>query len=86
LWERLHIGGAPSPAPSSDPGSQADFSPAPAPSGLPGLCLSVVVCAVGIIHFACMVGKLFDASELIWQGFTFCEKCGSCSIYSEWFL
>uniref|UniRef100_A0ACD5YRF2 Uncharacterized protein n=1 Tax=Avena sativa TaxID=4498 RepID=A0ACD5YRF2_AVESA len=35
LWERLHVGGAPSPASSSDPGSQADFAPAPAPSGLP---------------------------------------------------
>jgi len=42
LWERLHIGGGPSPAPSSDTGSQADMSPAPAPSGLPGLCLIIL--------------------------------------------
>jgi hypothetical protein len=42
LWERLHIGGAPSPGPSSDTGSQADMSPAPAPSGLPGLCLLIL--------------------------------------------
>lgn len=42
LWERLHIGGAPSPGPSSDTGSQADMSPAPAPSGLPGLCLFIL--------------------------------------------
>jgi hypothetical protein len=41
LWERLNISGAPSPAPSSDTGSQADMSPAPAPSGLPGLCLYI---------------------------------------------
>ncbi|RLM85991.1 hypothetical protein C2845_PM04G31330 [Panicum miliaceum] len=37
LWERLHIGGAPSPGPSSDTGSQADMSPTPAPSGLPAV-------------------------------------------------
>jgi hypothetical protein len=66
LWERLHIGGAPSPGPSGDPSSQADFSPAPAPSGLPGLCISFTcLCLHIFIGLFCMYYSMNDKGVLI---------------------
>lgn len=66
LWERLHIGGASSPAPSSDTGSQADMSPAPAPSGLPEFDVGLITIDMSInVTYPNLKPHLHELSELI---------------------
>ncbi|CAM0906563.1 unnamed protein product [Alopecurus aequalis] len=66
LWERLHIGEAPSPAPSSDPGSQADFSPAPAPSGLPEFDVGLITVYMSInVTYPNLKPHLHELAELL---------------------
>ncbi|CAN6176058.1 unnamed protein product [Urochloa humidicola] len=66
LWERLHIGGAPSPAPSGDTGSQADLSPAPAPSGLPEFDVGLITVDMSInVTYPNLKPHLHELAELI---------------------
>jgi hypothetical protein len=66
LWERLHIGGAPSPGPSSDTGSQADMSPAPAPSGLPEFDVGLITIDMSInVTYPNLKPHLHELAELI---------------------
>ncbi|XP_062187352.1 aspartic proteinase 36-like [Phragmites australis] len=66
LWERLHIGGATSPAPSSDTGSQADMSPAPAPSGLPEFDVGLITVDMSInVTYPNLKPHLHELAELI---------------------
>jgi len=66
LWERLHIDGAPSPAPSSDPGSEADFSPAPAPSGLPEFDVGLITVYMSInVTYPNLKPHLHELAELL---------------------
>ncbi|KAL6856221.1 hypothetical protein ACP4OV_019023 [Aristida adscensionis] len=66
LWERLHISGAPSPAPSSDTGSQVDMSPAPAPSGLPDFDVGLITVDMSInVTYPDLKPHLHELAELI---------------------
>ncbi|KAM3365014.1 hypothetical protein ACQJBY_015019 [Aegilops geniculata] len=66
LWERLQSGGAPSPAPSSDPGSQADLSPAPAPSGLPEYDVGLIAVYMSInVTYPNLKPHLHELAELL---------------------
>nr|CAB3458490.1 unnamed protein product [Digitaria exilis] len=66
LWERLNIGGAPSPSPSSDTGSQADLSPAPAPSGLPEFDVGLITVDMSInVTYPNLKPHLHELAELI---------------------
>ncbi|KAF7007745.1 hypothetical protein CFC21_022653 [Triticum aestivum] len=66
LWERLQSGGAPSPASSSDPGSQADLSPAPAPSGLPEYDVGLIAVYMSInVTYPNLKPHLHELAELL---------------------
>ncbi|OEL19813.1 Aspartic proteinase-like protein 2 [Dichanthelium oligosanthes] len=66
LFRRLHIGGAPSPAPSSDTGSQADMSPAPAPSGLPEFDVGLITVDMSInVTYPNLKPHLHELAELL---------------------
>lgn len=66
LWERLQSGGAPSPAPSNDPGPQADLSPAPAPSGLPEFDVGLITVYMSInVTYPNLKPHLHELAELL---------------------
>lgn len=66
LWERLHVSGAPSPAPSSDPGSLGDLSPAPAPSGLPEFDVGLITLYMSInVTYPNLKPHLNELAELL---------------------
>ncbi|XP_066391149.1 aspartic proteinase 36-like isoform X1 [Miscanthus floridulus] len=66
LWERLHIGDAPSPAPSSDTNSETDMSPAPAPSSLPEFDVGLITVDMSInVTYPNLKPHLHELAELI---------------------